>query len=168
MPRWPGVDLPRPLGNQQFQELHDALMEHQVLFFRDQQLDLESQKALGLRFGELHIHPAANAPEGHPEVLPSTPTNGRPTSPASGGTRTSPATRSRRWAASFTSTRCPPTGGDTLFASMYAAYEALSARMKAYLDGLTATHDGEGYYRGRYRDRGVDDTGKVYPRASIP
>ena len=39
----------------------------------------------------------------------------------------------------------PPTGGDTLFASMYAAYDALSPRMKAYLDGLTATHDGEGF-----------------------
>ena len=34
--------------------------------------------------------------------------------------------------------QCPPHGGDTLFASMYAAYEALSDRMKAYLDGLTA------------------------------
>ena len=37
--------------------------------------------------------------------------------------------------------------------------------MKAYLDGLTATHDGEHLYRGRYRDLGVDDTGKVYPKA---
>ena len=39
--------------------------------------------------------------------------------------------------------KCPPQGGDTLFASMYAAYEALSDRMKAYLDGLTARHNGE-------------------------
>jgi len=39
-------------------------------------------------------------------------------------------------------TEVPPAGGDTLFASMYAAYEALSDRMKAYLDGLTALHDG--------------------------
>ena len=38
--------------------------------------------------------------------------------------------------------QCPPRGGDTLFASMYAAYESLSERMKAYLDGLTALHDG--------------------------
>ena len=37
----------------------------------------------------------------------------------------------------------PPFGGDTLFASMSAAYDALSDRMKTYLDGLTATHDGE-------------------------
>ena len=44
--------------------------------------------------------------------------------------------------------QCPPRGGDTLFANMYAAYEALSDRMKAYLDGLTALHDGEQTYRG--------------------
>jgi len=39
--------------------------------------------------------------------------------------------------------QCPPRGGDTLFASMYAAYDSLSERMKTYLDGLTALHDGE-------------------------
>ena len=39
--------------------------------------------------------------------------------------------------------QCPPRGGDTLFANMYAAYESLSDRMKTYLDGLTALHDGE-------------------------
>ena len=39
--------------------------------------------------------------------------------------------------------KCPPRGGDTLFANMYAAYEALSDRMKTYLEGLTAIHDGE-------------------------
>lgn len=62
----------------------------------------------------------------------------------------------------------PAVGGDTLFASMYAAYGALSERMKAYLEGLTATHDGEPYYRGRYKDQGVDDRAKQYPRAVHP
>ena len=47
--------------------------------------------------------------------------------------------------------QCPPRG-DTLFANMYAAYEALSDRMKTYLDGLTALHDdGESIYRGLLR-----------------
>ena len=62
----------------------------------------------------------------------------------------------------------PPVGGDTLFASMSAAYEALSAPMKTYLENLTATHDGERVWRGRYSDQGVDDSDTGYPRAVHP
>jgi taurine dioxygenase len=62
---------------------------------------------------------------------------------------------------------CPPRGGDTLFASMYAAYDALSDRMKAYLEGLRAIHDGEENYRGTYANFGVQDK-KTYPRAIHP
>jgi taurine dioxygenase len=60
----------------------------------------------------------------------------------------------------------PAVGGDTLFASMYAAYEALSMPLKRLLEGMTAIHDGEHVYRGRY---GLDpEPGKVYPRAEHP
>ena len=58
----------------------------------------------------------------------------------------------------------PPVGGDTLFASMYAAYEALSEPMKRCLEALTAMHEGEHVYRGRY---GVKDEGGTSPRRSI-
>ena len=44
----------------------------------------------------------------------------------------------------------PAAGGGALFAWMYAAYEALVDRMKRYLEGLTAVHDGEHAYRGTY------------------
>ena len=50
---------------------------------------------------------------------------------------------------------------------MYAAYEALSDRMKAYLDGLTAIHDGEHVYRGLFANVGVADKA-TYPRAEHP
>ena len=62
-----GVDLSKPLSNQQFQEVHDALMDHLVIFFRDQKLDIKQHKAFGRRFGKLHVHPAA------PSVLPDDP-----------------------------------------------------------------------------------------------
>ena len=62
-------------------------------------------------------------------------------------------------------TEIPPVGGDTLFASMYAAYEKLSDPIKRLVEGLTAVHDGEHVYRGRY---GVDDRGKVFPKAEHP
>src|SRR3546814_15847305 len=64
-----GVDLGQPLGNRTFQEIHDALMQHQVIFFRDQEMDLDRHKAFGRLFGDLHVHPGSPGPEGHPEVL---------------------------------------------------------------------------------------------------
>ena len=63
--------------------------------------------------------------------------------------------------------QCPPEGGDTLFANMYAAYDALSDRMRAYLAGLSAIHDGEHVYRGLFDNFGVADK-PVYPRAEHP
>src|SRR5215831_8502719 len=65
-----GVDLSQPLGNQQFQEVHDALMDRLVIFFRDQKLSVEQHKDFGRRFGKLHIHPASpDVVPDHPEVL---------------------------------------------------------------------------------------------------
>src|SRR4029450_1064525 len=65
-----GVDLARPLGNQVFQEIHDALMDNLVIFFRDQELSHDQHKAFGRRFGDLHIHPTSIRTESeHPEIL---------------------------------------------------------------------------------------------------
>ena len=46
-----GVDLAKPLGNQQFQEVHDALMDNLVVFFRDQKMTIDQHKDFGRRFG---------------------------------------------------------------------------------------------------------------------
>lgn len=163
-----GIDLCKPLGNQQFQELHDAWMEHQVLFFRNQPVTVEQHKALGRKFGDLHIHPGSPPPDGHPEIL------------VVHADETSKHVSGERWHTDVSCEAEPPmgsilhlwqvpeVGGDTLFASMYAAYDALSARMKTYLEGLTAVHSGEQVYRGRYVARGGDDSHKVYPQAVHP
>ena len=58
-----GIMLAKPLSNRQVEELHQALAEHQVLFFRNQPLDPDSHKRLGRYFGELHIHPSTPGPE---------------------------------------------------------------------------------------------------------
>ena len=168
-----GADLAQDLGNQTFQEIHDALMEHQVVFFRDQEMTLDQHKAFGHLFGQLQIHPASPGPEGHPEIVV---IHGDADTNRSAG-RT---WQSTHWHTDVSCVReppmgsilhlntVPPVGGDTLFASMSAAYEALSAPMKTYLENLTATHDGERVWRGRYSDQGVDDSGTVYPRAVHP
>src|SRR5690242_21599595 len=65
-----GVDLSRPLDEPTFKRVHDALIDNQVIFFRDQHITPDQQKAFGRRFGELAVHPAApGLVEGHPEIL---------------------------------------------------------------------------------------------------
>jgi len=65
-----GIDLSKPLSDEQFRDVHAALMDNLVIFFRDQKLGLERHKEFGARFGKLHFHPAAPRvfPE-HPEVF---------------------------------------------------------------------------------------------------
>ncbi len=162
-----GVDL-REASPRQLAAIRAALIEHQVIFFRDQRLDLGSQMAFGRHFGELHVHPGAPGVEGHPEVM-QVYADARSTYIAGESWHSDVSCDPEPPMGSILHLRVvPPVGGDTLFASMYAAYDALSPRMKAYLDGLTATHDGEPYYRGRYADKGVDDRNKSYPRAVHP
>jgi alpha-ketoglutarate-dependent taurine dioxygenase len=49
-----GVDLSCQLSNRQFEEIHQALMDNLVIFFRDQKLSVNQHKAFGARFGKLH------------------------------------------------------------------------------------------------------------------
>ena len=161
-----GVDLSRPLDERTFKEIHDALIENQVIFFRDQRLTPGEQKDFGRRFGELHIHPAApSLLEGHPEIL------------VIHADETSKRVAGEDWHSDVSCDpeppmgsilymhEIPPLGGDTLFASMYAAYESLSDHMKRFLEGLTAMHEGEHVYRGRY---GVKDDDRTFPKAEHP
>jgi taurine dioxygenase len=162
-----GVDLAGPLSNHQMSEIHRALAENLVIFFRDQDMTPGQHLSFGRNFGELHSHPAAPHVAGHPELM------------IIRADKDSPRANGEAWHSDVSCDpeppmgsilyikQCPPKGGDTLFANMYAAYEALSDRMKAYLDGLTAVHDGEPVYRGMYANLGMQDK-PVYPCAEHP
>jgi taurine dioxygenase len=162
-----GIDLSKPLPEGQLDEIHRALAENLVIFFRDQHISKEQHLAFGRNFGGLHIHPAAPHEPGMPEMM------------IIHADRNSPRANGEGWHSDVSCDieppmgsmlyirTCPPHGGDTLFASMYAAYEALSDRMKAYLDGLTALHDSDHVYRGTYANYGVADKPE-YPHANHP
>jgi taurine dioxygenase len=162
-----GVDLSRSLSNLQFDEILRALAENLVIFFRDQHLTEQQHLDFGRRFGELHTHPAAPHGPGQPQLM------------IVHADKNSPRANGEAWHSDVSCDpeppmgsilyirTCPREGGDTLFANMYAAYEALSGRMKQYLDGLTAAHDGEDVYRGLYANYGVADK-RAYPRAEHP
>src|ERR1700736_671677 len=118
------------------------LKEHQVIFFRNKTaIDPGALVRLGRCFGDLHAHVMGGLPD-HPEVrrLHADESSEH----VAGGdwhTRSNcdpiPPLRSILYLHTL-----PPLGGDTIFASMYAAYDALSPFMKEYLSRLTATHDG--------------------------
>ena len=64
-----GVDLSEPLDDQTIAVIRQALVEHQVVFFRDQSLTPEAQVRFGARFGPLNIHPYVAGMAGQPEVM---------------------------------------------------------------------------------------------------
>jgi taurine dioxygenase len=162
-----GVDLAAPLPNHQMEEIHRALAENLVIFFRDQTLTPEQHLAFGRNFGPLHIHPAAPHAPGYPELMIIRADKDSPRANGEGWHSDVSCDAEPPMGTILYIQQCPPRGGDTLFANMYAAYEALSDRMKAYLDGLIAVHDGEDAYRGTYANLGVADK-PVYPRAEHP
>jgi taurine dioxygenase len=123
-----------------FAELQAALVEHQVLVLRDQHITPLEQRALALRFGPIEGHPAYDvvAGTGDVQILESTPQK---------------PSKIELWHSDMTFRSnppmltmlhgqvIPPYGGDTLFASQTAAYDALSGDMRRFLDALTARHD---------------------------
>ena len=161
------IDLSKPLGNRQVDELHRALAENCVIFFRDQHISQDQHLAFGRLFGDLHIHPAAPAEPGKPELMIIRADKDSPRANGEGWHTDVSCDVEPPMGSILYIKQCPPKGGDTLFANMYAAYEALSDRMKAYLADLTAIHDGEDAYRGTYANLGVKDK-PVYPRAEHP
>jgi taurine dioxygenase len=162
-----GVDLSRPLSNQQFDEIHRAFAENLVIFFRDQTLTPEQHLAFGKMWGELHIHPAAPHEDGLPALMKIHADRNSSRANGEGWHSDVSCDEEPPMGSILYIKQCPPHGGDTLFASMYAAYDALSDRMKAYLEGLEAVHDGEQVYRGTYANLGVADRPE-YPRSTHP
>jgi len=135
-----GVDLSREIDAGTRDAIEQALLAHQVLFFRGQSITPRQQADFAARFGDLHIHPIyPNVPD-TPQVLVldtavtdvrdnaiwHTDVTFLPT-PALG--------------AVLAAKQVPAFGGDTLWASGIAAFEALSEPLQRLLDGLTATHD---------------------------
>ena len=140
------IDLTRPLSDLELAELRRAFTEHLVLFFRDQKISFEDHVRLAGYFGSIgsHVGKKTNSQiSDDPRVRKFHFDENSPT--VAGNiwhTDQSCAPMPPLGSILYNHTLPPNGGGDTLFASMYAAYDALSDRMKSYLDGLTAVHDG--------------------------
>ena len=135
-----GVDLSQPISAESYQQIRSLLVEYQVIFFRNQDIEPAHQKNLADLFGPLQTHPAYATVEGFPAITILESTADKPT-------------LIEKWHTDMTFRLHPPMGtmlcsrivpergGDTQFANMTTAYDALSATMRSFLDGLTAVHD---------------------------
>lgn len=136
-----GVDLRRPLAEEEVARIRTALVEHEVIVLRKQAIEVEDQIRFGQYFGELTVHPFSPNMADRPEVI------------VLDNHKDNPPSLTDVWHSDETFRdepplgtilRCritPEIGGDTLFSSMTCAYEGLSDRMQRYIDGLEAVHD---------------------------
>ena len=135
-----GVDLCQDLSSDVYAEIRRLLIEHQVIFFRDQDISSAQHKALAESFGPVQTHPAYETVDGFPEITILESTADKPS-------------KIEVWHSDMTfrkhpplgsvlrSKICPPKGGDTMWASMTAAYDGLSKNMQEFLSTLEAEHD---------------------------
>src|SRR5262249_37517049 len=139
-----GIDLAEGLSNRQFEEIHRALLENFVIFFREQAIDVEQHKDFGRRFGRLHTHPAApTGREQPPKILViKADENSKRVAGEEWHPDVSCAPEPPMGSILHLTTVPPDGGGDTMFANMYLAYETLSEPVRKLLEGMTAIHDG--------------------------
>ena len=140
------IDLTAPLPDAQLAQLRAAFIQYGVLFFRDQRISFDDQIRLAEYFGSLGRH------AGKSTISQST---DNPLVRKFHYDETSQVISGENFHSDQSCAPIPPLasilynhtvppdgGGDTMFASMYTAYDGLSPRMQTYLEGLTATHDG--------------------------
>ena len=121
-----GVDIGKLVSddarsNRQMDEIHRALAENLVIFFRDQHISPDQHLAFGRKFGELHIHPAAPHEGDDPALMKIYADKDSPRANGEGWHTDVSCDVEPPMGSILYIRQCPPRGGDTLFASMYAA-----------------------------------------------
>ncbi|MBS0242284.1 MAG: TauD/TfdA family dioxygenase, partial [Proteobacteria bacterium] len=136
-----GVDL-RDIDDETFAEIHEAWLEHLVVFFRDQQLTPEQQIAFAKRFGPVHHHPFIKSMPDYPDILEIIKEEGD--TRAFGETWHSDQMFNPKPAKAtiLYAKETPSAGGDTMFANGYLAYDSLSEPMKAMLKDVKTWNTG--------------------------
>lgn len=149
-----GVDISQSLTESTVAAIRQALLDYGVIFFRDQQLEPESQRAFTRRFGEVVVNPVYGHVEGYPDIMPVV------------KEATDKYIIGDTWHSDMSYMEEPPLGsllyarevpdfgGDTLFANMYLAYEMLPQVLKDMLDGRKAFHSDQ-FLTSRAAERNV-------------
>ena len=170
-----GVALDQPLDDEIIAEIRAALLEHLVIFFRDQQITPQQQIEFARRMGPLETHDFVRGMPEHPEIIRVVREADEQGLNFGGG-----------WHSDVTHQPCPalgsvlyavdvpPFGGDTMFANQYLAYETLSPGMRHMLDQLTAIHSArgpfgpEGRSKSNWKNMQVDVSEKALQETEHP
>ncbi len=158
-----GVDLSKDAGNQVHDEIHQAFLDHQVLFIRDQKLTPPQQAAFARRFGPLNEYPFVKGLEDAPEIIeivkePDEKIN-------FGGIWHSDTTYldDPPLGTVLYALEVPAVGGDTMYANMYDAYDALSDGMKRILAPLVGVSSAA-LRRSGGRAKGIGEDSSMTPQ----
>lgn len=165
-----GIDLSNTISDTEIRIIKDAFHKFQVLFFQNQSEILpQNHIVLGQFFGDLHIHPAAPKMKNYPEIFEiNTDKNSKIANGAEDFHSDVSCDIEPPLGTMLQLHVLPECGGDTMFANMYLAYEALSKPMQVFLGGLKASHESEHFYKGRYQNKNEVDMNKEYPSAIHP
>ncbi len=170
-----GADLARYDDDSQFARIHEALLRYGVLAVRDQHITPTQHISFSRRFGDLEIHVLEQyLLPGHPEILliSNKEVDGRPIGLRDAGNewhtdlsyKECPALGSLLYALEI-----PDSGGDTLFASLTAAYEGLSTDLRTRLATLRARHTYAQYHeRSQGKGRGTRQALSEAQKAKVP
>lgn len=137
-----GVDLGK-VDDETFKEIQSAWLEHLVVFFRNQTITPQQQLAFAKRFGDIHYHPFMKGMEEHPEILEIVKEEGDTRAFGEVWHTDQMFNPKPAKATILYAKETPDAGGDTLFANMYLAYDALSEPMKAVVDRVKTWNVGD-------------------------
>ncbi|RTZ48067.1 taurine dioxygenase [Candidimonas sp. SYP-B2681] len=161
-----GIDVSKPLSAATLADVRQCLLDHCVIFFRDQELTKEEHIAFVRQFGEISTSPVYKTLESHPQIMP---VIKEPTDTGIIGDT---------WHTDETYQETPPlgsvlyarqvpsTGGDTLWCNLHRAYDTLSDSMKEMLEGMQAIHTNE-YLTGNIAARNAGRSTKLLETVSV-
>jgi taurine dioxygenase len=141
-----GIDLSADLSTTALAGVRQALLDHCVIFFRDQVMTPAQQLAFARRFGEISIHPYGPQVPGFPEVMRVFKEKDDKINFGGGWHSDMTFLDKPPLGSILYAKEVPPQGGDTMFANQYMAYEALSPGMKKTVDALNAVHSANSQY----------------------
>lgn len=124
-----------------FADIRSALLQHKVLFLRDQDISRANHVAFARRFGELEDHPVAGSDPDHPGLVRIYKTPDAPNDRYENAWHTDATWREiPPMGCVLRCVECPPVGGDTMWANMALAYDRLPEHIRQQIAGLRARH----------------------------